>query len=173
MQIVHTGEGSTWAHIVLNHFTVFARSAIDDKSEFLHIIWQFWAPPLCNWVRYATWHPDWDFWLLPEMWQKLRLLIMYSGFPGFLVMRWLLPMTIDYSHHSSIQNSLCLRKLQGCKISCQIGDANRLFCLMLQLQISFFSFSIFSQWAMICVWNTWRRELGLLTVAHFPRIKLF
>jgi hypothetical protein len=38
MQIVHTGEGSTWAHIVLNHFTVFARSAIDDKSEFLHII---------------------------------------------------------------------------------------------------------------------------------------
>ncbi len=60
-------------------------------------------------------------------------------------------MKIDYSHHSLIQKSWCPRKLQGCRISCQIGDANRLFCPMLQLQISVFSFSIFSQWAMICV----------------------
>ncbi len=105
----------------VNHFTVIARSAIDDKSGFLHIIWHFWAPPLCKWVPYATWHPDWDFWLLPEMWQKLRLLIMYNGFPGFLVMRWLCfqwKLTTATIHR--FRNHCALG---SCRISCQCKQA--------------------------------------------------
>lgn len=156
----------------VNHFTVIARSAIDDKSGFLHILWHFWAPPLCNWVWYATEHPDWDFWLLPEMWQKLRLL--YNGSPGFLVMRWLCfqwkltTATIHrFRNHGALGN--CKAAESPVKLEMQTGFFAS--CFSFKFPSFLFPFSVNGPWFVF--WNTWRRELGLLTVAHFPRIKLF